>query len=347
MVFTWFPCLEIYISMSFSVCKVVFPLLLLCAAPPFACPDTSWRISTTGNGSLYGTHPVHWYFTSGIPAVTGVMLPFLVVSIFSKWSNGERNLWIICLCYAVIHSVSKHKEFRFMLPILPIFCLIAGKKMRDLLWRSSRRTPLMVTVAVMNLLVFLFLGTVHQRGVIDVNRKIVELVKHEPQTYMVHYLLGCHSTPLLSHLHKPPIRFDTWTLDCSPECRSNTKAQCESDKFAENPEKFAEATYFQEGGTCVLEEGTCVTDLLLKYPDYVVTKSEYLPKLKSRLVTMGMKEVARFTNGIDGIVLPGSKVIGSEFCSTGHSSQFSLLNTTSFCLDEIVLFESKGVKPRY
>lgn len=274
------------------------------------------------------------------------MFPFLVISFFSKWSNGERNLWILCLCYAIIHSVSEHKEFRFMLPILPMFCLIAGKKMRDLIWRRSQRKPLMITVAVINLLVFLFLGTVHQRGVIDVNRKIVELVKREPQTYTVHYLLGCHSTPLMSHLHNPPIRFETWTLDCSPECRSDPKIQCESDSFAENPEKFAEATYFQEG-SCVLEEGTCVTDLRLKHPDYIVTKSEYLPKLKSRLATMGMKEVARFTNGIDGIVLPGSTMIGSEMCSSGQSSQFSLLNTASLCLDEIVLFESKGVKPRY
>jgi phosphatidylinositol glycan class B len=299
----------------------------------------------SGNGSLYGTHPIHWYLTAGIPAITGVMLPFLVLCLFVKWAPGERNLWILCVCYIVAHSGSDHKEFRFMLPLLPVFCLISGKRMRDVMWRRSRRRVWMIAVAVINLFVFLYLGLVHQRGVVDVNLKIVELVKHEPQTYTIHYLMGCHSTPLLSHLHTPPIQFETWMLDCGPGCRANPKVECESELFEKNPEEFMENNYFHCSD---LEEGTCVTDLRLFYPDFLVTRSEYLPKLKSRLATMGMKEVARFTNGINGINLPGDTILGSESCREGQSAKVSaLLNITAICIDEIVLFKSKSIKPRY
>jgi hypothetical protein len=116
-----------------------------------------------------------------------------------------------------------------------------------------------------------------------VNHKIVQLVEHEPQTYTIHYLMGCHSTPLLSHLHTPPVKFETWTLDCSPECRSSPKIEYESDSFSKEPGTFVEKTYFHCSD---FEEGTCVTDLRIFYPDFLVANSGDLPEIGSGVSTM-------------------------------------------------------------
>ena len=157
-----------------------------------------------GNGSLYGTHPGHWYLSTGIPAVTGVLFPLLLVDLFSSWSFPKRNLWIICYCYVLGHSSSEHKEFRFLLPLLPLFCLLSGQRISQLGKKGSGKMILILAGAI-NLGAVLYLGLVHQSGYISINRKIVQLVKNEPQTYTIHYLMDCHSTPLMSHLHAPPL----------------------------------------------------------------------------------------------------------------------------------------------
>jgi len=78
-----------------------------------------------GNGSLYGTHPFHWYFTAGVPALTGILFPVLIYDLlFARWNRASRNIWTVIAFYVIAHSASAHKEFRFLLPILPIISLL-------------------------------------------------------------------------------------------------------------------------------------------------------------------------------------------------------------------------------
>ena len=298
-----------------------------------------------GNGSLYGTHPFHWYITAGIPAIAGLLLPLLVLDFFGKWSHARRNIWIVCLVYITAHSYSEHKEFRFLLPLLSLFCLLCGPRLRALCLARRSCQLLLISFAVLNLGVVIYLGQVHQRAPLDVNREIVRLVKHEPQTYTIHYLMGCHSTPLLSHLHTPPIKFETWTLDCSPECRANPDVECESELFSRDPGMFMEEAYFHCSD---FEEGTCVTDLRIFYPDFLVANSENVPQMQSRISNLGMKEVGRFTNGINGIQLASSITFGKAAFADNTFTKIELFSElVVLSLDEIVLFKNKDVHPRY
>ncbi len=232
-----------------------------------------------------------------------------------------------------------------MLPILPLFCLLCGDRVRAFAEVSVMRRQLLVFGVLANLGVVTYLGLLHQRGPIEVNRRIVELVKHEPQSYSIHYLMGCHSTPLLSHLHSPPVHFEPWTLDCSPSCRADPNIQCESERFVRDPGKFMEDTYFHCSD---FEEGFCVTDLRIFYPDFLVANAGDLSDMQSRIATMGMKEVGRFVNGINGIRIASFFAIGSEGCSDKMTSTVNFLaGRIVLCLDEIVLFENRQINPRY
>ena len=156
-------------------------------------------------------------------------------------------------------STNAHKEFRFILPILPLLCLLTGSHVRALFVgqrRSRVRLYLMGTVwVVANLIAVLYLGLFHQSGPVLVNREIVQravLLSQQQQSKStttplvatIHYLTGaCHSTPLHSHLHtkSPGIQFDTWHLNCSPACRANPP--CESERFAADPVNFVRQAY--------------------------------------------------------------------------------------------------------
>jgi hypothetical protein len=196
-----------------------------------------------------------------------------------------------------------------------------------------------------NFAALLYLGLLHQRAPIDVNRYIVQLVKHQPQTYSVHYLMGCHSTPLLSHLHSPPVVINTWALDCSPSCRADPKAECESDRFLRDPEAFVEDSYFRCLG---FEEGTCITDMRMFYPDFLVVNAGDVPAIKSRVITMGMREMGRFINGIKGLRAKNLTLFGSDAFDKNKFSTKNFLNGyMSVNFDEIVLFANNQINPRF
>lgn len=296
----------------------------------------------TGNGSLYGTHPFYWYFIAGVPALTGILFPVLIYDLlFGARNSVTRNLWTVIACYVIAHSWSEHKEFRFLLPILPMICLLCGTSIQSLLSGTgpSRRKQIALACAVPNLVAILYLGLIHQRAPIEVNRAILKAVaaagNPPPDTIQVHYLMGCHSTPLLSHLHDPPTKFVPWYLDCSPECRKNPNIDCESDAFSKDPDYFIKQTYFDcddgnenEVETCSSAENNSVE--LRSIPDYLVCSDDDLQKMKLSIASLGMKEIGRFVNGITGIGFSNS-IIPEDDRSFGSSILLSY--------DEIILLQ--------
>lgn len=243
---------------------------------------------STGHGSLYGTHPSLWYIYAGIPAITGMMLPFFVWEaaivmkdylrreqppISNSITNGDNNpravILAIIVPYVGLHSVSGHKEFRFLLPLLPLICVLAahriytmGEASRGRLKSSSNETKkitamgkgrpvLLAAFILLNYPHLLYLGVIHQRGPVAVNQYLASTIEgislnkqigldHE---YSIHYLMGCHSAPLYSHLHVPNARINAWHLDCSPKCRSSDEIVCESDAFSTDKLGFTKSIY--------------------------------------------------------------------------------------------------------
>jgi len=233
-----------------------------------------------GNGSLYGTHPFHWYIFCGLPAISGILLPFLLHQFSSTLAKPcSTNVIFISILFSYIaaHSFSAHKEFRFLLPILPFVCLLSAKSLHSL--ASSRgNIRVLLLLCLLNYPHLLYLLRVHQSAPIVINQRIVRAMRQDPRpSYSVHYLMPCHSSPLYSHLHLPGTRVDARTLDCSPDCRVDSS--CESDSFLSDPRSFLLESY--AGGRRV--------------PDFLVVKSEDLG--------IGLRQVAKVPDAILGVGL--------------------------------------------
>lgn len=92
-------------------------------------------------------------------------------------------------------SLIEHKEFRFLLPIVPLFMCIAGHGLQELskLFKWKQTILLLITL-LMNIFPVTYFSVIHQRGVLDV----VKYLRHEIETRKdidVLYLMPCHSTP--------------------------------------------------------------------------------------------------------------------------------------------------------
>ncbi|KAJ8305556.1 hypothetical protein KUTeg_016101 [Tegillarca granosa] len=70
-----------------------------------------------GGGSFYGTHPWHWYITQGFPVIMGTHLfPFVM----GVWKARNKALVFLIVWMIFIYSFLSHKEFRFIMPVLPL-----------------------------------------------------------------------------------------------------------------------------------------------------------------------------------------------------------------------------------
>jgi GPI mannosyltransferase 3 len=214
-----------------------------------------------------------WYIYAGLPAICGIMLPFFlweVGTVVNAFVPSPRmTLLKIIVPYIILHSFSEHKEFRFLLPMLPLICILAGHAITRLLSVAETSnsgllrmiTPkLILTILVLlNYPHLLYLGIIHQRGPVAVNQYIASTIQKssdrngESQQFAIHYLMGCHSTPMYSHLHLPNVRIQAWYLDCSPDCRSKPEIECESDAFSRDPFSFVESTY-----VAISIDGSCI-----------------------------------------------------------------------------------------
>ncbi|XP_057249239.1 mannosyltransferase APTG1 isoform X2 [Beta vulgaris subsp. vulgaris] len=201
----------------------------------------------SSGGDYYGTHPWHWYFTQGFPVMLFTFLPFCVAGvIYSKcWRLSGLIGWVVGM-----YSVLGHKEFRFVLPVLPIALMFSGYslaalKSPDLPMGKSKRAstthtkwPSKLRLAVFFLLATnipmgLYMSLVHQRGSEDAMHYLArEALSGEVRSVL--FLTPCHATPYYSALHQNlPMRF----LDCTPSEQRGTPD--ESDRFLLDPYGFA------------------------------------------------------------------------------------------------------------
>lgn len=190
-------------------------------------------------GSFYGSHEWHWYFVIGLPTVMGItFLPFLtgaVEALQNKKTLKAQNILLISIMLTlVVLSVLPHKEFRFVLPILPMCFYITS----DFLTRWSRTSSslLLWLVAIIlfigNFIPATYLGVVHQKGTIEVMphlSKIAREYKDENgNNAKIFFMMPCHSTPYYSHIHvNVTLRF----LTCEPNIEQKENYLDEADQF--------------------------------------------------------------------------------------------------------------------
>eukprot|EP01130_Rhizamoeba_saxonica_P002597 TRINITY_DN12371_c0_g1_i1.p1 TRINITY_DN12371_c0_g1~~TRINITY_DN12371_c0_g1_i1.p1 ORF type:complete len:485 (+),score=40.51 TRINITY_DN12371_c0_g1_i1:1-1455(+) len=189
-----------------------------------------------GASSIYGSHPFHWYFTQGLPTMLG---PYIIPLLIGVYLMKDKNYIVIVGWFVSVFSLLPHKEFRFLLPILPL-CNIYVAYVYYYIYHLSKKTnsiikSLLVLFTAINILMACYFGLVHQRGVVDV----VDYIQKHENIEDVHFLMPCHSTPYYAHVHR---NISMWFLDCAPNLHMENYID-EADLFYIDPMRFLEEKY--------------------------------------------------------------------------------------------------------
>ena len=170
----------------------------------------------------YGVHAPHWYLTQGLPVTVGTFLPFglhgAYVAVISK--RRVSVLVEVVMFFMVVMSLVGHKEFRFLLPILPLWHILAAlsisrivrhfstySQQKRALWKAA-----VGLVVLSNLGLAFYFSRIHQRACMD----IIDFLANEDALVEVDFLTKCHATPFYSHMHVHDRPVYMRFLDCSP-----------------------------------------------------------------------------------------------------------------------------------
>ncbi|KAK4479430.1 hypothetical protein RD792_014944 [Penstemon davidsonii] len=230
----------------------------------------------SSGGDYYGTHPWHWYMTQGFTVMLFTHIPFSLAGIIKSKKSKLSGLiaWVLG-----IYSLLGHKEFRFVLPVLPIALMFSGYSLANLrqheLSKKKKRFPKLqmavLFLLVTNLPMALYMSLVHQRGTEDV-MNYLSMEASEDRVKSILFLTPCHATPYYSTLHHNlPMRF----LDCTPS--EDKGIMDESDQFLMNPVGFA--TEFARNWS---------------FPSHIVLFDSQENILKEFLVLQHFHEIRRF-----------------------------------------------------
>lgn len=83
--------------------------------------------------ALYGAYPRYWYLVDGLPAVCGPALPLVALGASKLATRRERALLggVVAANVAAL-SAAAHKEHRFLLPLVPLLSILAGRGLHAL-----------------------------------------------------------------------------------------------------------------------------------------------------------------------------------------------------------------------
>uniref|UniRef100_A0A5S6QVQ5 Mannosyltransferase n=1 Tax=Trichuris muris TaxID=70415 RepID=A0A5S6QVQ5_TRIMR len=207
-----------------------------------------------GGSAMFGSHAWHWYMTSGIPSV----FLFQIVLILSGIWKSEQNRFFcnVSVLYIFVHSLIAHKELRFLLPTVPLLSIYGGYFLANhasaiKTWRKWAFAFLVLP----NVVLALFTGLIHQRGVMDVTK----FLNKEAQTNHVHAAV--------------PMRF----LTCMPEKLSWLGYVDEADNFHKEPmawfERELSAAGLRPTHIVLYEKMALLLADLLRKEKYSLTKT--------------------------------------------------------------------------
>ena len=249
--------------------------------------------------SQYGTHSNAWVFTQGLPVVLGVLFPVSLYELFLA-SNARGNLEdtssanlpdggkiikdndgtnakrrkrlstpavakVAFLATVFIVSIPKHKEFRFLYPLIPVSIAASAKSWA---WleseppdkKSSKNNSKNTTFLLARWFVRLglaaqiplamYLSLIHQRGMETIVNKYVSKLTVEDDVFDggVHFWTLCHEHPFYASVHKNlTMRY----LECDPPNASSFSSHLSSGNwraFEKNPLAFVERKYGKSSG---------------------------------------------------------------------------------------------------
>ncbi|KAI8441124.1 hypothetical protein MSG28_009376 [Choristoneura fumiferana] len=194
--------------------------------------------------SFYGKHPWHWYLTQGLPAVLGVnLVPVLWAAYSVARRPRDNRTGVLLLAMVALHlalySFVPHKEFRFVLPLLPILLYLAQDVIVPWSRKAKKWQLYLVAGAILlgNAVPALYFGTVHQSGTLKVMPLLREALPNNRSSIL--FMMPCHSTPLYSHLH---VNITTRYLNCDPPI-GKVGESYEAEAFFHNPQRWWRTEY--------------------------------------------------------------------------------------------------------
>lgn len=121
---------------------------------------------------------------------------------------------MVCIGFVIAFSLQAHKEFRFMLPIVPfliIFSAIGWDQHANKHMKSAMIA--IVAMTITSVMMTAYFSMVHQRGTVDAVRYLSDAASAGASGTVL-MALPCHSYPFQSVIHSRS--FDIKTLDCAP-----------------------------------------------------------------------------------------------------------------------------------
>ncbi len=177
------------------------------------------------------------------------------------------------------------KEFRFLLPILPLANVYVGVGLWSLgKWLHFRKYRIAMLFLVLHVPLALYFSFVHMRGPLSImtvlQNKIAEefIITVSPTSIIsVHFLMPCYSTPLSTYLHVDELQKNRLlfrVLDCSPRVQPK---RSESERFITSPMDFVHDEY---------HDGALL-------PNFIVVFDTHAMKLMSWLESRDYIEIRR------------------------------------------------------
>ena len=274
----------------------------------------------------------------------------------SESTKARASLIGIITLYVMLHSISGHKEFRFVLPILPLVNILGGHAVFRLFHTTTCimvKDGVIVALLLLNFPHLIYLGVIHQRGPISANQHLTKtitksMMHRTENTINIHYLMGCHSAPLYSHLHIPSLpHIKAWYLDCSPGCRSKGDLVCESDAFLFDPNAFVSTAYGDGNKVCESQEDKqCSLQKLEKVsykevPTFLVIMEDDAAKISDKLTELNMSHVTSIRHAIKSLTWHLHSDSDSRQTST-YSDTFEIPALVDIHFDRINIYKHKN-----
>lgn len=239
------------------------------------------RTNLSSISLVYGRSAWHYYFTQAIPILCASSLPLVVKGLYlglhasrhssdSKDSKSSkpmteslRTLAGTVLWTVVVYSLSGHKEWRFIHPMLPILHIFAAKALvesskpnikenqssaRGDFSRFLRTAPKFhLALLLLQLPIILYCITYRSSPQVSVMSYLRSLSQTGGRIRSIGFLMPCHSTPWQSHLHNPQLDHPgrLWAIGCEPPLQGQdiNEYKDQTDVFYESPLEYLETRF--------------------------------------------------------------------------------------------------------
>ncbi|XP_076628412.1 phosphatidylinositol glycan anchor biosynthesis class B [Colletes latitarsis] len=198
-------------------------------------------------GNIYGTQHLLWYIFCGLPVLLGV---YYIVFLLCIWQVTKyyacfhrQAIMLIVIGWTIcVYSLLSHKEFRFLLPLLPMLIYICTSCTFRLNVKFAKigRKIFIALLIISNIIPGVYFCAIHQRGSLDAMDVLHKEIVNAENTTNVLFLTPCHATPLYSHLH---VNVSLKILTCEPNLNNITNYVDEADAFFADPMHWLDHNY--------------------------------------------------------------------------------------------------------